>query len=588
MSEEPILDPGIRNELQSSLPSSPKKSSMGKFLIAAVLSALVLIGAVSWYLFGFKKPAPEPVSNRVSLAIKGPEKLSSGNQTEYRIVYNNGEDADMTNVFLEVFYPQNFKFKKAEPAAANTLGTRYSLPVLKSGESNAITISGSLSGSTGEDKEIRAALHYKLSNFNSEFQVGSNFHTSILSPDLLLEITGPIEVTNGQDTTYTVAYNNVSGQDQENMAIELSYPEGFTFSSSNPPPSKDNRFWSLGKLKSGSTGKIEVTGSFSGDNGQEKTVTGNIGTIINSNFAPQVTASAGFRVAPSALSLVQTANPKEVVRLGDTVTYTLAYRNNGFIGMTNVVISVTLQGAAFDLKQVRANNAIITGNTITWKSATLKELSLISPNKSGTITFSVPLKSALSTNIKEQMMQSMASIYSDQVTKPVRSADVSLKLASNLDVVVTGEYESGALPMKVGQPTLFSVNFLLVNLSNDLTDVEVVAALPLPASTWKGVVIPESEKDNVTFDPNGSKIRWKPGNIAAFTGKFTPARMISFQLEVIPETSDQNNIITLLSDVQATGYDTYIGKPLESRVIGNVKVSDLHDDQVDSKGPHVR
>ncbi|MGE5392691.1 MAG: hypothetical protein ACM3NH_03025 [Candidatus Saccharibacteria bacterium] len=587
MSEDPILDPGIRDELQSAMPQ-PKKSYLNKFAIIAAVSAFVLIGVASWFLFARPKDAPKPVSDRVAVAIKGPDKLSSGNQTTYKITYNNGENADMTNVSMEVFYPQNFKFRRSEPAASNTGGSRFGLPVLKSGETGQVLIDGALSGSTGEDKEIRVTLHYMLSNFNSEFQVSQNFHTTVTAPDMLLEITGPIEVTNGQDTTYTVSYNNVSGQDFDNMGLELNYPDGFVFTSGNPPAAKNNSFWSLGKLAAGASGKVEITGSFTGDNGQEKMVTGNLGAIINNNFAPQVTASASFRIAPSALSVTLSAEPKDVIHLGQLINYTLDYRNNGFIGMTNVVIAVNLQGTALDLKQLRANNAIITGSTLTWKSATLKELALVSPNKAGKIMFSVPVKQNLTTNIKEQAITGSVSIYSDQVTKPVRGLDVPLKLASNLDLIVSGEYVSGALPMQVGQPTLFSLTFMLVNYSNDLTDVQVDASMPLPASAWKSVIVPDSEKDNVIFDPNGNKIRWKAGNLPAFTGKYTPARTVTFQIEAVPEVSDQSRIMTLISDVFASGQDSFVNQAVESKKTAEVKVSDLNDDQVDAKGAAVR
>lgn len=586
MPEEPILDPNIRNELQSSIPAS-KKNPIGKLAAIAAVFALILIGVAGWFIFGRQKVAPSPVSNRVAVTIKGPDKLSSGNQIEYKIAYTNGEDADLTNVFLEVFYPQNFKFKRAEPQA-NSSGNRFKLPVLGSGESGEVVVSGSLSGSTGEDKEIRAILHYSLSNFSSEFQVEQQFHTAILAPDLLVEITGPIEVTNGQDTTFTVSYNNVSGQDLENMALELSYPEGFTFASGNPAPTKENIFWNLGKLANGTPGKIEVTGAFTGDNGQDKMVTGNVGTVIGNNFAPQVTASASFKIAPSALSVTLSSDPKEVVKLGQMVNFTLDYRNNGFIGVTNAVITVELSGTSLDMKQLRATNAIITGNTLSWKSATLKDLSLVSPSKSGRITFSVPLRQSLSTNIKEQLMMATASIYSDQITKPIRAKDVSLKVASSLDLFVTGEYESGSLPMEVGKPTVFSLTYMLVNTSNDLTDVEVVASMPLPASAWKNAIIPESEKDNVLFDPNGNKIRWKAGNLPAFTGKYTPAKTVTFQLEVVPAVSDQGKTMTLISDVLATGHDAFTGQSLETQKKASIKVSDLNDDQVDTKGANVR
>jgi len=266
----------------------------------------------------------------------------------------------------------------------------------------------------------------------------------------------------------------------------------------------------------------------------------------------------------------------------------LDYANYGTTGMTNVVITAVLDGAMLDLAQLRATNGIVTNNTITWKAATLSNLSLLSPNQKGEITFTARLKSSISTNLKNQTIRSAVSIYSDQIEKPVRGADLEVKLGSNLEMIVNGQYVSGAAPMAVGQTTVFNITVLLTNGSNDLTDVVLTASLPLPASAWKNIIVPEAEKSKVTFDVNASKIRWKVGGVPAFTGRFSQAKSLTFQLHVTPTEANRGQSMLLLKDIQATGTDDFTTLNVGTVNLSELRVNDLDDDVMQSKGVTVQ
>ena len=586
-----IFDEEIKENLSQS-PIEPDFSWKNFFRRKSVwISAslgLILIALISWYFFwGTSKPQV-PVSNNVILQIKGPESLSSGNEAEYRVIYRNGENAELVALYLEMLYPENFKYKSATPAPQSTVGNTFSLDMVPQGEDGEVLIRGKLSGSTGEDKPIKARLHYKLSNFNSEFVVEQTFYTVMLPPNLTLDITGPIDVVGGQDSTFTVKYTNVASQEFDNLAISLTYPTGFSFTSATVPPSKPNNYWVLGKVPVAGNGSLEITGSFTGDLKMEKEVRADIGFIINNSFVPQISATAIFKITSAPLSLKLVADKDTFLNLGDTIRYNLKYENTGSIGMSNLVIAVFLDGPAINFENININDGIITGKIITWKSATLSQLGLVSPSEKGEINFNVPIKQSLLTNLKNQAVTASASIYSDQMTKPVRISDQQLKIISKLGLSVSGSYVSGALPMEVGKTTIYSLTFILTNLSNDLSGVELVAAIPLPSSAWNNVVVPDSEKSFLTFDANAGKIYWKAGSLGAFTGKFSPVRKVTFQLVVTPTETDRGKTIKLLSSASAIGTDTFVNQVLKSEQIGELDTSRLDDDLVDVKGATVQ
>lgn len=590
--EDPILDQQNRQDFPDNF-NAPKSNSWWEWIIShnflvigGILIIVLIVVAGLWFLRNQRDR--EPQNPNVILAIKGPETLSSGNESEFRIIYTNGENADLNNMTLEVFYPSNFRFVSADPQPNASNGQRYDLPILRQGQTGEVKIRGKLNGATGEVKDLRAKLTYRMSNFSSEFFTETNFRTTLTAPELEMEITGPIDVMNGQNTTFAVNYKNISGREFDATAVEVQYPEGFKFASATPPPSKSDNYWNLGKLAVGATGKIEITGNFIGDPGSEQQVSADLGLALNSGLAPQIHASARFKIRSSTLSLKQEATPAEVVDLGRTISYTLEYANFGSVGQSNVVLTATIEGASVDVAKMKSGNGIVTGNTITWKSATVPNLSLVSPNQTGSVNFSVPLKPNISTNLKNQVVKTTTSIYSDQVTSPIRGQELQLKLASQLGMIVSGSYVSGALPMAVGQTTTFNITLTLTNMSNDLSDTTVIASMPLPSSAWANIVLPDGEKGNVIFDQNASKIRWRVGSLPAFTGKFSQARSVTFQLNVTPSEQDRGKTMLLLREVQATGLDTFTNLDITSTQLSQFTVIDLNDDAVDSKGGTVQ
>ncbi|OGE84019.1 MAG: hypothetical protein A3B10_04120 [Candidatus Doudnabacteria bacterium RIFCSPLOWO2_01_FULL_44_21] len=588
--DDQILDDQARSDIPQdfSKPEPVWKNFIkkNKVIIASALAVVLIIG-IFWFFLSRSSTSNPPQSQNVILLVKGPNQITSGNEAEYTVVYRNGENADLVGVSLEMLYPTGFKFKSATPAPASSTGSSFNLPILKQGEDGTVVIRGKLSGSTSEEKEIRARLNYRLSNFNSEFVVSESIHTTILAPNLVLDINGPVDVVNGQDTTFSVTITNVSGNQFENLAIQLVFPVGFSFTSSTIRATKNNNYWVLGLLETGNSQSLDITGSFTGADREEKLVRADLGQIISNNFAPQIVSTASFRVIPSSLALTITAQPQSYVKLGDTITYKLAYMNRGSIGLSNLVIDVTLNGPVLELSRVSASNAIINGSQLTWKAATLSNLSILSPNERGEITFTVPLKQQLTSNLKNQTIRASASISSDEITNPTRAGDSELKLISNLDLSITGDYVSGAAPMQVGQTTVFAMTLLLSNLSNDLINTEVVASIPLPSSAWKNVIIPDSESGRLSYDPNSGKIKWKIGDLVAFTGKFTPALKVTFQLAVTPTESDRGKTMTLLSDLFATGTDTFVNQIIESVKTSLVTVTSINDEVMNLKGTSV-
>ena len=261
-----ILDPNEKQELEE---LANHHFGFTGFLkrnkIAVAIACLLVVALSSVALIILReKPGENVVSNNVLLSIKGPGQLSGGNEAEYRIIYRNGENADLVDVSLELYFPSGLKFKSSQPAALSSAGMRYNLPLLKSGENAEVMIKVQLSGATAEEKIIAAKLTYKLANFNSQFEVRNDYKTLILAPSVTLEINGPIEVISGQDTSFSVVFQNVSGHELENLTLKLTYPESFS------TQSKD--YWLVPRLGVNERLQVDVSGAFIGEISSQQSV----------------------------------------------------------------------------------------------------------------------------------------------------------------------------------------------------------------------------------------------------------------------------------------------------------------------------
>jgi len=587
MSDE-ILDPSIRADLPPEVtnPEPDNKSPWYKNLkIVAIIGAVLILGlgALMYFAWG-KGGISGPNSNQVGLVIKGPDTVASGSEAQFHITYHNGENADMINVHLDLIYPSNFQFKSSTPSSKLVSGQSFDLPKVSQGRDGDLIIRGKLSGSTGEQKQILAKLRYKLSNFNSTFEVDQTFNTTIQAPKLTLEITGPTEVPIGQDASFTINYSNVSGQDYDNLAVSLIYPDDFKFAQASIPPQKGNNYWQVGKLAAGNSGHINISGSFIGQNQDEQLLTGMLGQTINGNFAAQIISTTTFRLKSAPISLSQQASPNDIVNIGDNIQFTINYKNESSVGLTNLVIVDTFNSSLVDTSKISISDAVITGSTITWKAATNKNLGLLTPGQSGQVSFSLPLRQSLPATLKNQIINNSVTISSAEVTTPIRSEDLEIKLASKLKLDVVGDFVSGASPMQVGRDTTFAITLLLSNASNDLNSTEVVASLPLPSSAWTNVVVPIESKSQLSFDETSGLIRWDVGNLPAFAGKLTPAVKVTFQVKVTPSESDRGQVMKLLSDIQASGIDSFTNMKLTPQGVDQFTTSDISDEGFQSFG----
>lgn len=141
------------------------------------------------------------------------------------------------------------------------------------------------------------------------------------------------------------------------------------------------------------------------------------------------------------------------------------------------------------------------------------------------------------------------------------NALATLRVGSRLQLARRGFFydgdtpNSGPIPPRLGQETVFTIVWSLTNAFNDMKDVTVSAILP-PYMRWKSIVLPTSER--ITYNEATGELVWEVGNLEAGVGFSRSARTVSFQIGFVPTVNQVGGTPILLEASRASGRDTFV------------------------------
>lgn len=212
---------------------------------------------------------------------------------------------------------------------------------------------------------------------------------------------------------------------------------------------------------------------------------------------------------------------------------------------------------------------------------------------------------------------------SSRIGREIASSESEVKLNSSLFIRARGYFNDdgriknfGFIPPEAGKETSYTIHWNLSNLFNDIENLKVISVLP-PGAKWTGnyinsegkislgdenngvfipsreesgaeagtgaqvSAIPQTPSDNgdilkenteveikkITeekfyYNPETREIVWELPKLDANTGILSPAKEVVFQISVTPEESDAGNVMEILGEVKAEGYDEFAEKEI--------------------------
>lgn len=547
------------------------------WVLAAVIVSLLAAGTYYFFLRG-------PGNLNVGLEFQKPNQILLGDPFVLSLSLANYSESVLKNAKLSLLLPEGVSFvgesqgRRVAETAVGDLGPGS----INQQSFNLIVTSG-----PDTLKHVQARLVYAASqNQNAQFESSAEADILVGQPAVGINFSAPQNVFSGQDFVIKVDYVNNTGHDFKNIRLKIDYPPIFKFQRSTvDTESGSNNSWNLGTLSAGSAGAISVTGSIVGP---EKSFF-NFSGFLMADFLGGTytinTQTVSVAISPAPLSLEVLLNNINdyIAHPGETLNYTLNFKNNSDVIMQNVTIQAKLIGEMFDFITLKSDGSFNSlNNTLSWIAANTPGLMSLAPGQSGSVDFSIKLKDSYPIRLlsdKNFILKVQGQIESPTVPpnttarKTVSVASLENKVEGKLELAAfalwrdaaSGILNSGPYPPKVNQPTQYTIHWRLTNFAADVTGITISAYLQ-SGSRFTGKV--KSNTDNPpTYNLNSGLVTWLVNSLPATKGVISQPAEAIFQMENTPAVNQLNQNVQLVSETRVEWTDSFTGNNLQATAL---------------------
>lgn len=532
-----------------------------KWYVIAIAVGMLIIGALAAVAF-WPRQEERQEEAKVSLSIDAPQTAQAGGEVIYRIQILNQDSAKLVDMNLELVFDDGLSYVSSSPKAENLSGTNYSVPDLASGQNAVVIVKVLAQGNVNDEKRLVARLRYKFDNFNSGFTEETNHTTRLVAANVILDFTGKTDVNVGEQVTYELSYRNTSNKTIENGRIQITYPSGFKFGSSNPASSLGNNVWNLGSLAPNQAGKISFEGTIGNSEvGQSYNLTAEFLVPDESgNYFTQSSTTYNLETSSQPLSVearVSASAAGGIVRPGATISVDLSFQNNSNVVHTGLQLLADIEAISISPGSIKAESGFVQDQLVTWNGSSSPSLEQLAVGAKGTVKVQFTIaEPATSTDTKNLTVKLKPRIKSNQNTQLIEGEGIELKISSPSSLSGSVAYVSGATPPKVGQSSSYKVRLSLKNSSNDYRNGSLTALIPVGVNIDMNSIT-ASEKSLVKFDATTGRITWELGQLLAHTGSLKPERVLEFTVNTTPSSSQVGKAIEVLRGLEFTAVDDF-------------------------------
>lgn len=532
-------------------------SAAGFFLIAGIITVVVL------FLGGRSLSA-----DHLTITTEGSTNVAGGDPLSVLITVTNDNPLPVTDATLTVDFPEG----TVDPDAPSVSLTHHTetIGTLTPGQSVRVSVRAAFFGAENQRISLPIMVEYTTDNSNATFTKKASHDFTLSTSPVSLSVSTLSEISSGQALTVVVRVRSNADAPLSNVAVQAAYPFGFSVKEATPT----GPLFVLGTMNPGEEKEIRVTGTVSGQDGDERVFRFTSGALPSAdarNFSVSYSvADAIVRIAKPfltvGLSLNREDTPTIVVRPDESVDGSLSWNNALATPIENARISVTVAGDAFD-----TGSAVATGGffrsadrTFVFDSESNPALARLQPGDTGNATFQYRLKSgdALAALRNPSMTVTVSvsgrRIVSGQVAQDVTSTITrTVKVASALSlssriVRTTGAFSNtGPWPPQADTETTYTVELSAANSVNSVANSKAVMKLPSYVRFVTGT--------GFTFNEATREVTWNVGDLGAGMKKDG-----SFQIAFLPSASQKGTSPVLVMEQKFTGYDRFVQQELSA------------------------
>jgi hypothetical protein len=537
---------------------------MKKKLILFLALSTIILGLVGFWYYQKNIYSKEVLK----LEILGPRETSLGEEVEYIVKYQNNGDVRLENPTLIFEYPDYSIINSGEPLRRE-IGKEELGGDIYPGEERTITFKCRLLGKENEARIAKAAISYQPRNLNAWYESKTTFTTIIEKVPISFQFDFSSKVEPGKDLNVRLNYFSNVDFPLSGLRVKMSYPSGFDFKESNPGALGENE-WEIGLLNRAEGGRIEAIGNIQGELGEEKIFKAELGSWKDGEFVLLKEISRGVEIIRPDIYITQQINgsPEYIASAGGLLHYEIIFKNLSQESLTNLFMVAQLQGSIIDLESIKApGGSFETGNnSIVFDWRKNPQLAFLDSQEEGKIEFWVELKEDWKIS---DIDRDKNPIVKSQIILSEARREFETKVNSKLEVSQKAYFEneifdnSGPIPPEVGRYTTYVITWQVKNYYNRVEDIKVRAFLPDEVELT-GNIFPEEKEEDFVFDSGSREIIWNVNDLDPGEGVINSAPSISFQVRLMPSSSQRGEPALLISEVEISGEDQWTDQILIS------------------------
>jgi hypothetical protein len=514
-------------------------------------------------------------SKNVDLVVVGPTSVSAGEPIELGVTIENHNNTDLEMVKFSTQYPAGAR--DPEDIAKSLTFNKVDVGEISAGDEAVQNVSMVLIGTTGEIKQIKFSVEYKIKGSNATFYKDKIYDITIGNAPMSISIESPPTVTSGDTFTTKVVISLSSTEILKNVMLRAEYPYGYSVVSTSPEAVSENNVWALGDFSPGTEKTIEIRGRLVGENQDERTLRFYAGVSDNGSMSADfksviVSSQQTISIERPSLGLSVSFNgeatPIYVAPAGRGVSTTIRFQNNLPERIINPRLEVSISGGALDKQsiQVYGDGSYNSGsNRVTWDLTNLTGEPELLPGEGGSVSLSFAsfAEEILPAGNRDIILElRLTGTPAGSGNKPVTvSESRTVRIASQVTLNSKSFYSigpfknSGPIPPKVGSDTTYTIVWTLGNTQGDIADAKVTARLGTGVK-WLGA---HTASDGLSYNEETNTITWSLDNLTSGSGFSSSGREAAFQIALTPTLGQAGTAPVLVSGITFSGRDASSG-----------------------------
>lgn len=557
------------------------------FLVISGVAAIAIAGFTTWYiLYG---GAGSISVKDVVIKIDAPQEVAGGDLVRWEVNVINGTNRELEIADLIFYYPGGSRPVLEEDRT--TLRKRIALGKIPAHERVTRIFEAFIFGEEKSRSSARAILEYRISGSNVILANESAAEILVTKAPLTVSIKAPPDINSGDDITLEVEIISQAKDILDEAVLEITYPEGFSFRSADPFASLGNNRWVLGNIKPNEKRRILIRGLLSAPDLEDRHFRVEVGKLQDNRIAVlyggsiiTVTLERPFL----DFSFVK-GETGDVLKPRAFGGIEIKWKNNLPVAVQNAILRVHIEGKGLEEASLLVDRGFYRGTdkTLIWNASSYPAFAFVEPGEEGSVRFQfrVPSSFSMQSSADAHVALTLQGTF-EALDRPPGYEDIDistsreyeLKVATDLQLVRKGLYYFdplpglGPLPPKVGQETVYTITWTLLNTTNEVKNLKIESVLPA-YMVWKGVVVPSD--GSLVYDQISGKIIWNVGSLPAGAGTIHPSKEVYFQVGFTPVPADVGRIPIIVAEAVVSAEDGFTGIALrDSEPAQTIDLSD--------------